>query len=287
MTRAQLFALGLSDASDRGADAQRGALIRVHRGVYAVGHLPTRSRSTEPAERCSQRAPRSALMRRSAGGLLEASIDALGYPLRADQPAAAAYPGPVRCTAARTLASTRHPHPRRRPSHAAPRARCSISRLSTHERTAPPLPQRTADAQADHQRAAPRCRATATRIHAGRAGLRQLAGASHRRSEALNARDRLAALRQALQAPAVRDERARRTVSASTFCSPRTGSIVELDGWDTHGTRHAFESRPWTATQRSLASDRHPDDAHHPRGPSAAQPRQAGARITADPRARR
>jgi hypothetical protein len=235
VTAAQLRALGLGRGAVRSRTAQ-GWLIRVHRGVYAVGHLPT-----SPLDRAYgallAAGPRSALMGRSAAAywrLYERWV----YPLQLISPLRRRVPGLKMVTCATLLGRDI-------------RTRDGV-RITSPARTlldlAPHVNQRTLARFHNELRMRRLIDnnqlldiAGRNPTHPGATRLRELAGASTgeaKRSGWEGDWPRFAK-RHKLPPYEMNVHVAGERVDV-LFTPERL--VVELDGWDTHGTRLAYEN---------------------------------------------
>lgn len=234
MTTAQMRTLGLGRRAIE-SRAQRGWLIRVHHGVYAVGHLPT-----NPLDRARgallAAGPRSALGGRTAAAFW-ALYDHWAYPLELISPLQRRIPG-VRTRVSSTL--IRRDVWRRDGVRVASPARTLLDE-------APKLDEHTL--HRFHNELRMRRLITNARLidvadrnplHPGARRLRTLAGASsgEPKRSGFEVDWQLFAKRFKLPAHEINVHVAGQRIDV-LFTPDRL--IIELDGWGTHGTRRAFE----------------------------------------------
>jgi len=233
-TSAQLRALGLGRGAVRSRTAQ-GWLIRVHRGVYAVGHLPT-----GPLDRVRgallAAGPRSALMGRSAAAHWRLYTHWV-YPLQLISPLQRRIPGLTvhRCT---TLL--------RRDI----RVRDGV-RVTSPARTlldlAPHLDERTLHRFHNELRMRRLINnaqlldvADRNPTHAGAIRLRELAGASTGEAKRSGWEGDWPRFAKRHKLPPYEMNVHVAGERVDVLFTPKR-LVVELDGWDTHGTRLAYE----------------------------------------------
>ncbi len=234
ITHAQLLDLGLTTTAI-GTRSSCGLLIRVHRGVYAVGHLPT-----NPIDRAHgallAAGPRSALCGRSAGAV---------WGLYASWPRRLELVSPMR---------RRIPGLLVRRSGKLMRRDIVVHRgvrVTSPARTMLEIAPRTAMRTLDRFHNELRMRnlisneqlidvATRNRTHPGAAILLELAGASggEAKRSMLEVDWARFARRHRLPEHEMNVHVAGHRVDV-LFTPQRL--VVELDGWATHGTRHAYE----------------------------------------------
>lgn len=236
MTRQQLLSLGLGPGAVK-KRALAGRLIRVHRGVYAVGHLPT-----NPLDRAHgallAAGPRSALAGLSAAAL---------WQLRTDWPRRVELIGPLRRRIpgvssglsatllqrdVRTADGIRVTSPARTLLDIAPR----ISERELH-RAHNELRMRRLIANAQLLDVASR-----NRMHPGAKRLAALAGASAGEPKRSVLEIDWATFAAKYELPPFEVNVHVAGHRVDVLFATEKPLIVELDGWDTHGTRRAYEA---------------------------------------------
>jgi hypothetical protein len=234
VTRAQLIELGLSSQSiDR--RSMTGSLIRVHRGVYAVGHLPTNPVDTARGALLAA-GDRAALMGRSAASLWELYRDWV-LPLELISPLRSRLPELVTRNCRTLLARDVRTHRGVRVTSAArtlldlaPRIeRRALDRFHNELRMRRLLDDgQLIDVAERNGR------------HAGASIILGLAGAAQKEPMRSALEDEWPGFAAAHGLPAYEMNVLVAGHRVDVLFTPAR-LVVELDGWGTHGTAHAYE----------------------------------------------